>query len=76
MLSTAILAPLDVIVTRLAIQRNYGGSPVETGSPESGAEDEQVVDLEKATPEVVLLPSEAEEVVVRYVLCTSRVVDI
>jgi len=64
LLTTVVLAPLDVIVTRLAVQRNYGGSPLETSTAEPvPVEGVPAVDLEKG--ESPLPDNEAEEVVVR-----------
>jgi hypothetical protein len=57
---TAVLAPLDVIVTRLAIQRNNGNLETEPASEALGIE---VVDIEKA--EVGPQP-ESEELAFRY----------
>jgi hypothetical protein len=57
---TAILAPLDVIVTRLAIQRNYGFETESALGPHA-----EVIDMEKAGTGLSS-ETDSEESVVRY----------
>lgn len=60
LVSTAVFAPLDVIVTRLAAQRNYGGARVAAVSPETLEVQGDGVDMAKAS-----LPG-VENVAVRF----------
>lgn len=65
--STIFLAPLDVIVTRLVIQRNYGPAAAEL--PTTAPPDVEAQDSEKADMKAVELDHEAEHglLAVRYV---------
>ena len=61
---SVILAPLDVIVTRLAIQRNYGNPKID---PASEVLEVEAMDLEKAQVDFHL---ETQELTVWYVKTT------
>lgn len=68
LLSTIILAPLDVIVTRLVIQRNH--KPVVAELPTTSVPDAEAPAVEKADTKSAELELEAdnEPLVVRYVI--------
>lgn len=69
---SAIFAPLDVIITRLAVQRNYGRPAVELPLPVTtegvaGPAVDTLVDLEVANvPSSPITVPESDDVAVRY----------
>ncbi|KAJ7178483.1 hypothetical protein C8R43DRAFT_460756 [Mycena crocata] len=58
--STGILAPLEVIATRLAIQRNHASSEYNSVSQEVDGEAEEVAEFAGAEEDVIGLRNEAE----------------
>ncbi|TFK44750.1 hypothetical protein BDQ12DRAFT_673517 [Crucibulum laeve] len=73
-LSTLILAPLEVISTRLAIQRNHASSEYNSVSQEVEGDAEETAEFSGAEEDVIGLRHEADPYV-GLVDCTKRIVD-
>jgi hypothetical protein len=73
-LSTAILTPLEVIATRLAIQRNHAASGFNSVSQEEEGDAEATIEYAGAEEDVIGLRSE-EDPYLGLVDCAKRIVD-
>jgi len=74
LLSTAVLTPLEVIATRLAIQRNHASAGFNSISQEVEGDAEEVADYAGAEEDVIGLRSE-EDPYLGLVDCAKRIVD-
>jgi hypothetical protein len=72
--STAILTPLEVIATRLAIQRNHAASGFNSVSQEEEGDSEETIEYAGAEEDVIGLRSE-EDPYLGLVDCAKRIVD-
>jgi len=73
-LSTSILTPLEVITTRLAIQRNHAASGFNSVSQEEEGDAEETTEYAGADEDVIGLRSE-EDPYLGLVDCAKRIVD-
>lgn len=73
-LATAILAPLEVIATRLAIQRNHASSEYNSVSQETEGDGEESVEYSGAVEDVIGLRHEGDPYN-GLVDCAKRIVD-
>jgi len=73
-LSTAILAPLEVAATRLAIQRNHAASGFNSVSQEEEGDAEETVEYAGADEDVIGLRNE-EDPYLGLIDCAKRIVD-
>ncbi|KAF8070495.1 hypothetical protein FPV67DRAFT_1412812 [Lyophyllum atratum] len=73
-LSTAILTPLEVIATRLAIQRNHASSEYNSVSQEVDGDAEETAEFSGAEEDVIGLRSEADPYL-GLVDCAKRIID-
>jgi len=74
MLSTAILTPLEVIATRLAIQRNHASSQYNSVSQEVDGDAEEIVEFSGAEEDVIGLRNEADPYM-GLADCGRRIID-
>jgi len=72
--STAILAPLEVIATRLAIQRNHAASGFNSVSQEEEGDAEETIEYAGAEEDVIGLRSE-EDPYLGLIDCAKRIVN-
>ncbi|KAG5648488.1 hypothetical protein DXG03_003099 [Asterophora parasitica] len=73
-LSTAILTPLEVIATRLAIQRNHASSEYNSVSQEVDGDAEETAEFSGAEEDVIGLRNEADPYL-GLVDCGKRIID-
>ncbi|KAF5386167.1 hypothetical protein D9615_002225 [Tricholomella constricta] len=73
-LSTAILTPLEVIATRLAIQRNHASSEYNSVSQQVDGDAEETAEFSGAEEDVIGLRNEADPYL-GIVDCAKRIID-